>query len=373
MSEILFAPTDPKMHPGAADRFRTGVSLHSHTSLSEESLDIIPRYTEKVPYLGNAIREQQRLYFERYGKLLDFGRAFWTPPLSPRQAWDLESSQIQRLGLRPLVSLSDHDDLRSSYQLRVLGLQAPVSLEWSVPFGSTFFHVGVHNLPASKGHDLASRLASYTIEPTPKLLNELLADLNAEPGVLLILNHPFWDESAIGESEHANTLGAFLERHGGALHALELNGLRPWPENRRVAWLARQSGLPLISGGDRHGCEANSLINLTNASTFEEFVAEVRQDRQSTILFMPQHNEAIRLRFVQTMWDVMRDYPDHPKERQHWADRVFYRPDSGAAIPVSHFITGREPSVVKHFSRLIRLVESRRVQGVLRFALSFDR
>ena len=75
----------------------------------------------------------------------------------------------------------------------------------------------------------------------------------------------------------------------------------------------------------------------------------------------------------QLFWDVMRDYPDHPKERQHWADRVFYRPDSGAAIPVSHFITGREPSVVKHFSRLIRLVESRRVQGVLRFALSFDR
>jgi len=223
MSEIHFAWTQP----GAAYRFRAGVSLHSHTSLSEESLDIIPRYTEKVPYLGKAIREQQRLYFERYGQHLDFGRGFWTPPLSPRQAWDLELSQIQRLGLRPFVSLTDHDNLHASYQLRVLGFQAPVSLEWSVPFRSTFFHVGVHNLPASKGHEIAGRLASYTLQPTSSLLTELLADLNAEPGVLLILNHPFWDESGIGESEHANTLGAFLERHGRAFHALELNGLRP--------------------------------------------------------------------------------------------------------------------------------------------------
>jgi hypothetical protein len=366
MSEILFAWT----HPQAAESFRTGVSLHSHTNLSEESLDIIPRYTEKVPYLGSAIREQQRLYRQRTGQELDFGRAFWTPPLSPRQAWDLESSQIQKLGLRSLVSLTDHDSLQSSYQLRVLGIHAPVSLEWSVPFGTTFFHVGVHNLPASKGHEIAGRLASYTVKPTPALLTELFADLNAEPGVLIILNHPFWDESGIGEAEHANTLGAFLERHGRSIHALELNGLRPWPENRRVAWLARQTGMPLISGGDRHGCEPNSLINLTNAKTFEEFASEVRHDRLSNVLFMPQQKETIRLRFVQTMWDIMRDYPDHPKERQHWADRVFYRADSGAAIPVSHFMTGKEPAVVKHFSRLIRLVESRRVQGVLRLALN---
>jgi hypothetical protein len=366
MSEIHFAWT----HPGTAERFRSGVSLHSHTSLSEESLDIIPRYTGKVPYLGNAIREQQQLFLERNGKPLDFARAYWTPPLSPRQAWDLESGQVQALGLQSFVSLSDHDNLQAAYQLRVLGVQAPVSLEWSVPFLATFFHVGVHNLPASKGHEIAGRLACYTLKPEPRLLTELLADLNAEPGVLLILNHPFWDESGLGEAEHAHALGVFLERHGKSLHALELNGLRPWPENRRVSWLARQTGMLLISGGDRHGREANSLINLTNATSFEEFVAEIRQDRQSNILFLPQQKETIRLRFLQTMWDIMRDYPDHPKERQHWSDRVFYRSDSGTAIPVSHYFTGKEPAVVKQFSRLIRLVESRRVQGVLRFALN---
>jgi hypothetical protein len=365
MSEILFQWA----HPEASDRFRTGVSLHSHTCLSEESLDVIPRYTANVPYLGGAIREQQRLYRQRTGSTLDFGRAFWTPPLSPRQAWELETTQIQRMRKRPLVSLTDHDSLQAAYQLRVLGFHVPVSLEWSVPFGPTFFHVGVHNLPASKGHEIAGRLAVYSSRPDPKLLVELLADLNALPSVLLILNHPFWDEAGIGEPEHAHTLGSFLERHRGMLHALELNGLRPWAENRRVAWMARQTGIPLISGGDRHGCEPNSLINLTNAGTFDEFVAEVREDRLSNILFLPQHKETLRYRVVQTMWDIMRDYPEHPKERRRWADRVFYRDDRGVPVPVSHYLTGKEPPVVKQFSRLIRLVESRRVRGVLRFAL----
>ncbi len=33
---------------------------------------------------------------------------------------------------------------------------------------------------------------------------------------------------------------------------------------------------PVISGGDRHGCEPNGVINLTAARTFSEFAQEVR-------------------------------------------------------------------------------------------------
>ncbi len=64
-------------------RFRSGVSLHSHTMFSEESLDMVPRYTAKVPYLGQAIRRQQAEYQATKGRTLDFNNAFWTPPLSP--------------------------------------------------------------------------------------------------------------------------------------------------------------------------------------------------------------------------------------------------------------------------------------------------
>ena len=46
----------------AAKRFRTGVSLHSHTMHSAESLDVIPRYTAGIPVLGSIIRAQERRY-----------------------------------------------------------------------------------------------------------------------------------------------------------------------------------------------------------------------------------------------------------------------------------------------------------------------
>lgn len=64
-------------------QYKTDVSLHSHTNVSEETLDIIPRYTEKIPYLGRSIKAQQKKHFERTGTPLDFARAYWTPPLSP--------------------------------------------------------------------------------------------------------------------------------------------------------------------------------------------------------------------------------------------------------------------------------------------------
>ena len=41
-----------RVHP----EFRAGVSLHSHTMYSEESLQMVPRYTGKVPLLADAVR-----------------------------------------------------------------------------------------------------------------------------------------------------------------------------------------------------------------------------------------------------------------------------------------------------------------------------
>lgn len=354
-----------------ASQFRTGVSLHSHTNLSEETLDIIPRYTEKVPYLGNAVKAQQREYQRHTGKVLDFGNAFWTPPLSPLQALELEQRQITGLGLKPLVSLTDHDSIQAGCNLSVMEASAatPISVEWTIPFSTTYFHLGVHNLPRSNAHEIMAELAAFTKDPKPERLGGLLAMLNQDPATLLILNHPFWDEAGIGASEHANTLGRLLERHGALIHALELNGLRPWKENGRVVWLSRHTGIPAISGGDRHGCEPNSNINLTNAATFPEFVEEVRAGRQSTVLFMPQHKDPMRYRIIQTMWDVMRYYPDHPADRRKWSDRVFFRDESGAAKTIQSFFNGNEPAIVKQFSSLIRLVDKRTVRVVLRNAL----
>ena len=58
-------------------RFRTGVSLHSHTLHSEESLAFVPRYTAGLPVVGWAIRQQEKRCLALTGRPLDFSRAFW--------------------------------------------------------------------------------------------------------------------------------------------------------------------------------------------------------------------------------------------------------------------------------------------------------
>ena len=78
------------------------------------------------------------------------------------------------------------------------------------------------------------------------------------------------------------------------------NGLRPWKENSAVRWVAWHSGHPLISArsADRPRHWSLSAIGnptLTNAGSFAEFVAEIREDKVSDVLFMQQYREPIRL------------------------------------------------------------------------------
>jgi hypothetical protein len=353
------------------ERFRTAVSLHSHTLFSRESLAFIPRYTAGVPFVGAAIRQQEERYLSRCGKPLDFGSAFWRPPLAPHQALELERTQIsEKLGLDPLVSITDHDDVQAGMLLSVIDQQSPVSVEWTVPFGPTFFHLGLHNLPQRDAQATMAQLAAVTRNPTREGIQEVLRALNESPSTLVVWNHPAWDEARIGSVEHAQVLGKFLERYGEHLHALELNGLRPWSENKRVVRIAEQSGHPVVSGGDRHGLEPNANLNLTNASCFAEFVDEVRRDRHSDVLFMPQYREPIRMRMIETMRDIMRDYPEFPEDRRRWSDRVFYTDRDGVVRPLSAVWNGNEPWPVKWFVRGIRATTMPQIRTALKAALA---
>lgn len=350
--------------------FRTGVSLHSHTLHSEESLAFIPRYTAGVPVAGRAIWRQAERYKKRTGRHLDFSRAFWRPPLGPREAHDLEAQQLQRLNLDALVSLSDHDDIQAGSQLAVLEPHQPISVEWTIPFGPSFFHIGVHNLPPESAPQILGELQSFTASPVRERLAELLGWLNEFDNTLVVLNHPMWDEARIGLVEHAQLLGRLLERFGEHIHALELNGLRSWRENQRVMWLAGQSGHVLISGGDRHGTEPNANVNVTNAGSFAEFVSEIRRERMSDVLFLPQYREPLRLRMIDTVWDIVREYPEYPAGRRRWNDRVFYRGEDGVTRPLSAIWKGNEPWPVKWFVGGLRAVKSRQVRTALRVALA---
>jgi|SRR5579871_260781 len=355
----------------AAGPFRTGVSLHSHTMHSQEEISFLPKYAYRVPFVAQAVRQQERNYRQQWGRELDYTRVYWTPPHPAREALTLERQQVEALDLDPLVSLTDHDQIEACVQLQVLDTACPVpiSTEWTVPFGPSYIHLGVHNLPPRHCRELTGEMARYTRNPAAPLLRDILVWLNRFRDVLVVHNHPLWDEHGIGDSAHREMMRTFLSVHGSTIHALELNGLRSWAENRAVCSVARETGHPVISGGDRHGGEPNANINLTNAGTFAEFVEEIRFDRVSDVLFMPQYREGRRIRYCETLWDVLRDYPEYPN-RVRWSDRVFLRQDNGIDAPVSNFWAKGDPKILSWFKAAVELFRQPTVRSVLRLALA---
>ena len=348
-------------------RYRTGISLHSHTMHSREYLDRLPTYIAKFP-IGAYILEREigRLHLYE-GRIFNFKKYYWTPPLSPREAHELESRQIEeRLALRAEISLSDHNNIEAGMHLRMLErtARAPISLEWSVPYGETVFHLGVHNLPGSRAKAWMEEFAAYTASPDPNRLRELLESLNAERCVLIVLNHPFWDAESLGPEQHRAALGSFLRVFLPMVHAIELNGLRSRKENRMVVKLGDELQVPVISGGDRHGCEANAVLNVTNAGSFEEFVQEVREDRRSEVLQMPQFFEPLALRLVENAWHALSDAPGE-FGRRHWMTRVFIE-ENGKTLPLSQFTGTKFHRFIDKFRWVIGLVANPMLRPALR-------
>ena len=162
-------------------RFGTGISLHSHTMHSKEYLGRLPSYIAKFP-IGSYILEREIGRVHLYeGRIFDFKKVYWTPPLSPREAYELERGQIEKAGLAALVSLSDHDNVEAGKQLQLLterSARSPISVEWTVPYDRTEFHMGVHNLPASRADRWMSEFAGYTKRPKKERVREIHASLN---------------------------------------------------------------------------------------------------------------------------------------------------------------------------------------------------
>ncbi len=351
--------------------YSTGVSLHSHTSVSEESLTFIHKLGVRLPGVSHIAGHYTHRCRDRYGIDLDFERANWRPPLQPRMAYDVEHRQIQRLGLTPLVSITDHDSIEAPMLLRTIASirHIPVSTEWSVPFGKTAFHLGIHNLPSSEGASWMQRFLAFTARPSDAELHEILRDLDRNPQILVVLNHPLWDLYSVGDRTHAAELRRFLAENNTCLHALELNGLRHAQENGAVARLARETGHLLISGGDRHGLEPNANINLTNATSFCEFVQELREQRRSHILFMGQYSRRWEQRIVNSTLDAITDYPHFMPGWQRWDDRVYHPDADGVMRQLSQlWAAGRPPLVVGTAIRITRLARIRVLASPLSLA-----
>lgn len=350
--------------------FRTGVSLHGHTLHSKESLLFLYRLAQRIAPLRFALERGEARYRRLHGRPLDLSRAWWTPPLSAHEAWSIEARRIaEHFGLAPLVSLSDHDNIDAPILLqhREECRPVPVSVEWTVPYGGAFFHVGVHNLPLEKARAIMTDLAAYTARTPAAPLADIFQALAANRDTLIVFNHPNYDENKIGEEAHRAAVRQFAACYKPYLHAFELNGLRPWPENRTAVDLARHFGKPIVAGGDRHGLEPNALLNLSNASTFPEFAAEIR-DGYSQVLITRQYMEPLAMRVLQSLEDTLRDYDQHIYGK-HWSDRAFYVCDDGVTRSFSQ-LWNDEPLAVRLFTRGLNVLRHPHFKQAFRMAFA---
>ena len=349
--------------------FQSAVSLHGHTRHSQESLRFIATILEKSSLSRRWIAHQTQECRRITGVTLDLERAHWTPPLCERLAFELESQQIEAMGLRPMVSLTDHNSIDACTLLRTdpARQNTPISTEWTVPFADIVVHIGVHNLPPAQAQSLMAAMHETTAGADDSRTIALFAELCAIPDVLLVFNHPCWNLIELKADHFHYELGRFLESANRYLHAFELNGMRDHRENRAVIELAAEWNQVVISGGDRHGCEPNAWLNLTNAADFPEFVDEVRNGRQSTVLIMPQYAQPLAWRFYQNFAHVVADYPDHPVGRQRWDERTFHPDCEGALAPMSRlWKNGRVPEFLETIFKAAVMGSRLPIHGMLR-------
>jgi hypothetical protein len=355
--------------------FRSAISLHSHTSQSQESLGFVAGILRSKRPIRKWLDRRDRDCVEQTGLGLNLDCAYWTPPLNGAMAYELEKKQIESLGLRAMVSLSDHDNIEAPLDLRVASdtREAPISVEWTAPFGQSKFHIGIHNLPEAQARVWMARLHDCTAKREDTGVRDILAELHSLPAVLIVFNHPLWNLYVLPPPVFQFELDRFLQDCGNFLHAFELNGLRSREENQRVADLAAKWGQLLISGGDRHGCEPNANLNLTRAEDFEEFISEIRNERRSTVLFMPQYEEPMTLRLYQNFLDIIREYPEYPEGRRKWDERTFHPNQAGEVVPLYKLWPNGTPKFFRKLFGAAFLLEHRHVRETMRGLIPGDR
>lgn len=366
-SEVFYSWRNPE----ATKSFRSGISLHSHTNRSRETLKFLAVLGSRYKVMRQLMDRLEQRASANHGMRVDYGRSYWTPPAHPSFALELESRQIEKLGLAAMVSLTDHDSIEACLSLQHARgeIKCPISVEWTVPFGGEAFHLGVHNLPRARSSEWMQILAAHTAHPNSVQLEEILAALNAEPGVLVIFNHPMWDLYGVGAELHAHSVNEFLRDNRQWIHAIELNGLRSWAENRNALNLAAQWEMVIVSGGDRHGLEPNANINLTNAECFEEFALEIRGKKQSRILFMPQYAQPLKHRILQSAVDAVSHYPHFPAGSQRWDERVYHPDAQGVAQPLAAlWPDGNAPRAIRWGIAIVLLMGRGVLSGGLRAA-----
>jgi len=217
---------------------------------------------------------------------LNYGDVTFNPPYSPEDVYQMEAAMAAKWGFDGVhFTITDHDEFAGNLALRRerpdLNGRTAVSEELSLWFQGHLFHLGVSHMPETGAEETHAQIQAAARGGRYDELFETLA----ASGCLVILNHPLvaWKPGA-----QAIPVTELLSRYGWAIHALEVNGMRTREENDGVLELARQWRKPVVGGGDSHLLVPSSIISLSRAATFKDFVAEVK-DGQAVPFVTPEY------------------------------------------------------------------------------------
>ena len=167
---------------------------------------------------GRRLRSSVGKYNEREGRVLDFSRGWWHPPVSPKVVFDSESAQIERrFDLAALVSVTDHNDIRAGLDLQDLyaNRRAPISCEWTVPYGaatSTSASTICRRTPPANGWRASAPSRRARAANHWRIS---CAELNGMRETLIVFCHPLWDLAGVVTTSTCVSFAASSPRIAG--------------------------------------------------------------------------------------------------------------------------------------------------------------
>ncbi len=259
--------------PQPEREFGYAVSLHNHSCHSVEKLAALNQVV-KLAFMRPLSGVLQRSFGLASVSDLNYAQITFNPPYTPEDVYQIESEAAADWGFNEVhLAITDHDEFAGSLALLRdrpdLDGRIAVSEELSLWYRGHLFHLGVSGLPESGIDETHARLQSAARGGRYDELFETLA----ASGCLVVLNHPL---IAWGSGPETIPITDLLTRYSWAIHALEVNGMRRREENDRVLELARQWRKPVVGGGDSHLLVASSILSLSQAASYREFIAEVK-------------------------------------------------------------------------------------------------
>jgi hypothetical protein len=85
---------------------------------------------------------------------------------------------------------------------------------------------------------------------------------------------------------------------------------------------------------------------------------------------LPQYREPLRLRWLETVWDIVRSYPEASEGWRHWGDRFFYRSDEGTCRSVAEVWRTAHPPLLSQILALLRIAGLPPLRPALRLVLA---